>query len=130
MIKINWNEVEATKTKLFRDGATKDFALVVIILYNSKSECQRENITLKELEQFLFDIGSDQDVKGVFLYDLEMKKPYFKCEEPDRVNVFESVPNSGHSNVLVEFKEMLPEARDVWTEIAIANAQHYISQGV
>jgi hypothetical protein len=104
--------------------------MVIIILYHSKSECDKVQVTLDQLEESLFEIGSNRDVRGIFLYDVEIKKPYLKCEEPDRASALESVPNSGHPNILIELKGMSPEARDVWTDIAIASAQHYISQGV
>jgi hypothetical protein len=130
MIKINWAEVHAAKTKLFSDGETNSFEMVIIVLYYSKSECDRIQITLDQLEQALFDIGSNRDVKGVFLYDIDLKKPYLKCEEPDRANVLESVPNAGHPNVVKEFNEMTAEARDVWAKITIANVQHDVSQGM
>lgn len=130
MIKINWSEVEATKAKLFRDGATDAFEMVVIVLYYTKSECDKIQIKLGQLEESLFDLGGDQDVKGIFLYDIEMKKPYLKCEEPDRVSALETVPNSGHPNILLEFNRMSPAGRSVWVEIALSRLQHYISQGV
>jgi hypothetical protein len=130
MIKINWSEVEATKAKLFRDGATDAFEMVVIVLYYTKSECDKIQIRLGQLEESLFDLGGDKDVKGIFLYDIEMKKPYLKCEEPDRVSALETVPNSGHPNILLEFNRMSPAGRSVWVEIALSRLQHYISQGV
>ena len=130
MIRINWSEVEATKAKLFRDGATDAFELVVIVFYYTKSKCDKIQIRLGQLEASLFDLGGNQDVKGIFLYDIEMRKPYLKCEEPNRVSALETVPSSGHPNVLLEFNKMTPEGRDVWLEIALSRLQHYISQGV
>lgn len=129
MIKINWSEVQATKERLLRDGATKSFEMIVIVLYYTKSECDKLQITLGELESVLFDLGGNDDIKGVFLYDIDMKKPYLKCEEPERVNSLETVSNSGHSNILLEFNNMSAEGRDVWLEIAMSKLQHYINQG-
>lgn len=130
MIRINWSEIEATKAKLFRDGATDAFELIVIVFYYSRSKSDKIQVRLGQLEQSLFDIGDNQDVRGIFLFDIEMKKPYFKCEEPNRVNVLETVPSSGHPNILLEFDKMSPEGRDVWLDIALSRLQHYISQGV
>jgi len=127
-IRINWVEVEATKTRLLHNGATNSFEMMIIVLYYSKSTCDKIQIKLGQLEAFLYDLGSDQNVKGIFLYDVEMKQPYLKCEEPNRVNILESVPNSGHPNILLEFNKMTTEARDVWTEIAFAELQHYVCQ--
>ncbi len=130
MIRINWTEVEATRAKLFREGATDAFELVVIVFYYSRSKCDKIQIRLGQLEQSLFDIGGDQDVKGIFLFDIAMGKPYLKCEEPDRVSALETVPNSGHPDIVKDFGKMTPEGKDVWIEIALAELQHYISQGV
>lgn len=131
MIKINWVEVEATKAKLFREGATEAFEMVVVVLYYNRSECEKIQIRLGQLESSLFDLGDDQDIKGIFLFDLGMKHPYLKCEAPERANVLETVPNSGHPNVLLDFHTMSPEGRNVWLEIAFSRLQHYISyQGV
>lgn len=130
MIRINWTEVEATKAKLLREGASDAFELVVIVFYYTKSKCEKTKIRLDQLERFLFDLEDNQDIKGIFLYDIEMKKPYLKCEEPNHVSALETVPNSGHPNVLLDFNKMSPEARDVWLEIAVSNTQHYLDQGV
>jgi len=130
MIRINWTEVEATKNKLLREGATSSLEMVVMILYHSHSEVNKIEITLDQLEESLFDICNDKDVKSIFLYDAQIKKPYLKCEAHTRVSALERVPNSGHPNIIAELQGMSPEARDVWHQIAIASAQYYISQGV
>jgi len=130
MIRIDWDEVEATKAKLLREGATDALEMVVIVLYYTKSECDKIQIRLGQLEKSLFDLGGNEDVKGIFLYDIEVRKPYLKCEEPNRVSALETVPNSGHPTILLEFNKMPPEGRDVWVEIALSKLQHYISQGV
>lgn len=127
MIRINWDEVEATKAKLFREGATEAFEMVVVVLYHTRSECDKIQIRLGQLEKSLFDLGDDNNVRGVFLFDVAMKHPYLKCEEPERANHLETVPNSGHPNILLDFKSMSPEGRDVWVEIALSRLQHYIS---
>ena len=127
MIRINWDEVEATKAKLFREGATNAFEMVVVILYHSRSECEKIQIRLGQLERSLFDLGDDQNIRGLFLYDVHMKQPYLKCEAPDRASILETVPNSGHPNILLDFHDMSPEGRDVWLEIALSRLQHYMS---
>lgn len=127
MIKIDWSEVEATKDRLLRSGMTDSYEMMIIVFYHDKLGCDKIQIRLANLEQALFDIGSDENVKGIFLYDVTMRKPFFKCQEPDRVSALEAVPNSGHPNVLLDFRDMSPEARDVWLEIAIAQEQHYAS---
>jgi len=130
MIRINWSEVESVKTQLLRGGATDSHEMTVIIFYHNRSDCDKLQIQLAELEEALFDIGSNHNVKGLFLYDLAMKKPYLKCEEVDRASALESVPLSGHPSVVTSFGKMSPEARDVWIEIAIAQQQHYVNEGV
>jgi len=130
MIRINWSEVESVKTQLLRGGAADTLEMIVIIFYHNRSDCDKLQIKLEQLEEVLFDVGSNQNVKGVFLYDLAMKKPYLKCEEVDRTSALESVPLSGHPNVVTEFGKMSPEARDVWVEIAIAQQQYYVNEEV
>ena len=130
MVRINWEDVTATKEKLFRDGATDAFELTIVVFYYSKSECDKVHIHLGQLEEALFDIVDDQNVKGIFLFDAQIQKPYLRCEGPDRVNALESVPSTGHPNILLEFDKMSQEGRDVWIEITLAGLQHYISQGV
>ena len=127
MIRINWSDVEATKNKLLQNGANNSFELIIMILYHKRQECDRVQIRLEDLERALFEIGSNRDVKGIFLYDISLKVPYLKCEEPDQVNDLETVPNSGHPNILIDFNNMSPEARDVWIEIALAQQQHYVA---
>jgi hypothetical protein len=128
MIRINWSEVEATREQLLRDGATKSFEMVVIVFYHSKSECDKIQVRLGQLEESLFTIANNNDVKGVYLYDVEMKKPYLKCEEQERANALERVPSSGHPNVLLEFNQMHPEGRGVWVDITIVSLQYYMQE--
>ena len=130
MVRINWEEVTAAKDKLLRDGATDTFELVIIIFYYSRSECDKVQVQLGQLEQALYDIVDDQNIKGVFLFDAQIKKPYLRCEGPDRVNALETVPSHGHPNIVLEFDKMSPESRDVWLEITLAGLQHHIRQGV
>jgi hypothetical protein len=127
MIRINWDEVEATKAKLFREGATEAFEMVIVVLYHTRSECDKIQIRLGQLERSLFDIGDNNNVRGIFLFDVGMKHPYLKCEEASRASHLETVANSGHPNILLDFKSMSVEGRDVWVEIALARLQHYIS---
>lgn len=129
MIRINWDEVEAIKNQLLSKGATYALELVVIVFYHNKPDSDKIQIYLGQLEESLYQIGEDANVKSVFLYDITLKKPYLKCEEPDRVSALESVPNSGHPDVLAEFGKMSPEARDVWVEIAMSQQQHYVAGG-
>lgn len=130
MIRINWSEVEATKIKLLRGGATDSLEMIVIIFYHNKSDCDKLQIRLGQLEQVLFDLGSDDNIRGVFLYDIAIKKPYFRCEESERGSGIEAMPVSGHPNVIVEFGKMSPQAKDVWLEIAMSQQYHYISEEV
>jgi len=128
MIKINWSEVEAVKVKLLQGGATDSLELLVIVFYHNTPSCDKINIQLGQIEKVLFELGSNDQVKGVCLYDITMKKPYFQCEEPTRINGLETIPNSGHHNIVLEFDKMSDEARDVWLEIALAQSQHYVGR--
>jgi hypothetical protein len=131
MIKINWTEVSNLKTLLQRQGATSGFELVVMILYHAKLESDRIRVQLEDLEGLLFSIESDRRVRGVFLYDVEIKKPFLRFREPELVSPLESIPNSGHPDVVLEFGKMSPEARDVWMEITYVQLlQHLQTTGV
>lgn len=130
MIKINWTEVTNLKTLLQRQGATDEFELVVMILYHAKQESDRMRVQLDDLEELLFSIESDRKVRGVFLYDIDIKKPFLRFREDENVSPLESIPNSGHPNVILEFGKMSPEARDVWMEITYAKIQQHLTTGV
>lgn len=127
MIKIDWSEVDATKNRLLQSGMTDSYEMMIIVFYHNRIDCDKIQVRLANLEEAFFEIGSNESVKGIFLYDITMKRPFYKCQEPDRVSALESVPNSGHPHVLTDFGSMSPEARDVWVEIAIAQQQHYVS---
>jgi len=130
MIRINWSEVEATKVRLLQSGATDSLEMIVIIFYHNKSDCNKIQIKLGQLEQALFDLGSNSEVKSIFLYDLAMKKPYLKCEEQERTSGLEAIPISGHHSIITEFGKMSPEAKDVWLDIAMSQQHHYVNEGV
>ena len=130
MIRINWSEVEATKFRLLQSGATDSLEMMVIVFYHNKSDCSKLQIKLGELEKVLFDLGSDENVRGVFLYDIGIKKPYFRCEESLRGSGIETVPVSGHPNVIIDFNKMSPEAKNVWLEITMSQQYHYVNEGV
>tara|TARA_S200002703_G_C3744410_1_gene228995 strand:- start:623 stop:1015 length:393 start_codon:yes stop_codon:yes gene_type:complete len=130
MIRINWSEVEATKIKLLRGGATDSLEMIVIIFYHSKSDCDKLQIRLGQLEQVFFDLGSNEDIRSIHLYDIAIKKPYFRCEESERGSGIETVPVSGHPNVVMEFSKMSQQAKDVWLEITMSQQYHHVSEGV
>ncbi len=126
MIRISWDEVELVKTKLFRSGAADNFEMVIIIFYDRKSKCDKLPIMLGNLEEALFDLSGDENIKGLFLYDIEMKQPYLKCEKPCHINTIEAPPDSGHMNILSDLGKMTSEGRDVWMEITMSELQHYL----
>lgn len=131
MIRIDWSEVEAAKNRLLQSGATEALEMIVIIFYHDKMESDKIQIRLGQLEHVLFNLSSNKKVKGIFLYDSTMTKPYLKCEEAAKASgMSEEVPNSGHCSVVADFGKMSPEARDVWLEIAFSQQQHYVSEKV
>jgi len=130
MIKINWSEVDNLKTILMQQGQTEAFEMVVVVLYSTKSSCDKVQVKLGSLEESLFSIGGDRNVRGILLYDIEMKRPYLRFCEEARVNTLETVSGSGHPNLILEFKNMTSEARDVWVEITMSRLQHFLSQAV
>jgi hypothetical protein len=127
MIRIDWSEVEAVKNKLLRSGAAETLEMAVIVFYHHKSECDKMQIKLHQLEEILFKLSSDRQTKGIFLFDITMRKPFLRYEESERTGVGEEVPNSGHRSVVADFSKMSPEAKSVWLEIAFAQQHHYVS---
>lgn len=126
MIRVNWDEVEAVKTKLFREGASENFELIVVIVYHNESKFEKISIKLIQLDKTLFTISEDKNVKAAYVYDITLKVPYLKCEAPDKVNVFETVSNLGHEGVLRDFNKMPEDEKAVWLEITLARIQHYL----
>lgn len=127
MIKINWTEVANLKTLLKRQGATKGFELIVMILYHAQQESDRIRIQLDNLEELLFSIESDRNVRGIFLYDLDIKKPFLRWREEERINPLETIPHSGHPNIILEFNDMPVMAKKVWVEITYVQLQQYLN---
>lgn len=127
-LRINWDEVSALKTRLMRSGATHNFELVIIVFYNTKAECDKIKVKLSQLERSLFDIGDNRDVSGVFLYDVQIRHPYWKCERMESNPASENIPSSGHSNVILEWNNMSRECRDVWFNITMQQLAQYMER--
>ena len=131
MIKINWAEVSKLKSLLKRQGEEDTYELVVMILYHNSQDSDRIQVALEQLEQLLFSLESDRRVRGLFLYDLELQRPFLRFQEAEQVNALETVPSSGHPGVIRDFNEMPPEARQVWVDITYSKLlQHLNTTGV
>ena len=131
MIKINWAEVSNLKSLLKRQGQDDAYELVVMILYHNNQDSDRIQVALDQLEQLLFTLESDRRVRSLFLYDLDLQRPFLKIQEAEQVNALETVPNSGHPSVVRDFNEMPPEAKQVWVEITYSKLlQHLNTTGV
>lgn len=131
MIRIDWNEVEAAKSRLLQSGATEAMEMVIIVFYFNKLDSDKIQVRLGQLEKALWNLSSNRQVKGIFLYDATLTKPFLKCEAVEKTTgLGEVVPNSGHCSIVADFGKMSPEARDVWLEIAFSQQQHYVSEQV
>jgi hypothetical protein len=127
MIKINWSQIKNLKSLLLRQGYTDESDVMVMIMYRHHMESQRTSVKLAKLDQLLFDIESNPRVVGIYLFDSEFKKPLWRMREMNHQDLLENTPLSGHPSVLKEFTNMVPEQRDVWVEIALAQASKYLT---
>lgn len=128
MIKINWNEVDNFKNFMLRQGASDSLELSIIILYHGKRDSERLQIKLGSIGPALYNISENNHVRGVYIYDLECKKAFLRFCSANKVNNLETVPVSGHPNILLEFNGMTPECKDVWLDITEAALQQYLTE--
>ena len=127
MIKIVWTEVTNLKSLLKRQGQNDSYELVVMVLYHGSSDSSRIQVELGNLEDLLFGIESDRRVRGVWLYDTDLQRPFLRFQEAEHVNALETVPSSGHPNVILDFNKMSPGARRVWVDITYSKLQQHLS---
>ena len=126
MIKINWSDVDNFQSLMQRQGIPDAQEFSIIILYNGKRDSERHQVKLSSIQNALFDISDNKQVRGVYVYDLECKRVFLRFLSTNQVNTLETAPASGHPQVLLGFGDMTPEGRDVWLDITEAALQQYL----
>jgi len=127
MIKIDWSQIKNLKLLLLRQGYTNESDVMVMIMYRHHRDSQRTSVKLGQLDRLLFDIESNLNVVGIYLFDAEFKKPLWRMRAISHQDLLENIPSSGHPNILKEFINMMPEQRKVWLDIAIAQMSKYLA---
>ena len=130
MLKIDWAQVKNLRAHLKRQGYTDESDVAIMILYRGNNESQRLKIKLKALEEILFEVGARPEVTGFYLFDAELKKPLWKLKEVDHSSSLESIPSSGHPSVILDFKSMTPDQRNVWVDMTTASIEQYVENEV
>lgn len=127
MIKINWSQVKNLKTHLLRQGFTKETELLVMVFYSQNIDSQKLKVQLDKIDNVLFTIESNPQVTGVFVFDVDAKKPLWRVREQEIMDSLESIPSSGHRNIVRDFASMPSEQKDVWIEICLASLQQHLA---
>ena len=131
MLRIDWTQVKNLKAHLLRQGYTEDTEVGVMLLYRGSVESQQTKIKLKRLEQLLYDVCDHVDITGFYVFDAELKKPLWRVRETDSSsNTVESIPSSGHPNIVLDFGNMSPEQKEVWVAMTEASLQQYLTNEV
>ena len=125
MLRIDWNSVRGLKDHLARQGFHPESEIFVMTLYR-KSDPVRVKIKLEQLQTCLFEIQGDANLTGIFVLDVKSNKPLWSARAAEREEALESIPTTGHANVVVEYKNMNPENRQVWIDIMVAAAQSFV----
>jgi hypothetical protein len=127
MLRIDWSQVRGLKDHLARQGYKADSELIVMALYN-KTEPTKTRIKFSQLQNYLFDLENDHNLTGLFVFDARNNKPLWSAKAADTTDVVEQKPTAGHSTVILDFKNMKPEQKDVWLEITISALQSYLNK--
>lgn len=128
MLRINWTQVRGLKDHLARNGFHDESELMVMLLYRSNIDPVKTRINFSQLQSFLFEAEGDQNLIGVFVFDAKNNKPLWSAKAAEREESLESVPSSGHPNIINEFKNMSQEQKQTWIDIMVASAQSYVDK--
>jgi hypothetical protein len=128
MLRINWTQVKGLKDHLARQGFYDESELMIMTLYRSNLDPIRTKISFSELQPFLFEAEGNPNLIGVFVFDAKNNKPLWSAKAAEREESLESVPSSGHSNIIDEFKNMSPEQKQIWIDVMIAAAQSHVDK--
>ncbi len=128
MLRINWTQVKGLKDHLARQGFNPTSEILVMTLYKGTDPI-RTKIRFEQLQGFLFDCEGNQTLIGIFVLDAKTNKPLWSAKAAEREESLESIPTSGHANVVVEFKNMTPEQKQIWLDMMTSAVQSYVDKG-
>ena len=128
MLRINWIEVRGLQDHLCRMGFQPTSEVLVMTLYKG-TEPVRTKIKLEQLQGFLFESAGNQNLIGIFVLDSRSNKPLWSAKAAEREESLETIPTSGHANIVIEFKGMTPEQKQVWIDMMTSAAQSYVDRG-
>lgn len=126
MLRLNWSEIRGLKDHLARQGFGSESELMIMTLYRN-TEPIKAKVRFNQLETYLFEIDSNQNLIGVFIFDLKSNKPLWSAKAAERKESLESMPISGHPSIVLDFKNMSPAQKQVWIDITSAAITSHIS---
>jgi hypothetical protein len=126
MLKINWSQIKCLKDHLARQGYKAESEVLVMALYN-KVDPTRTKVKFDKLENYIFDLENDPKLIGLFIFDVKNNKPLWSAKANDNEDLVEPLPTSGHSVIILDYKNMKQEQKDVWLEVMISSVQSYIN---
>jgi hypothetical protein len=127
-IRINWTQVRGLSDHLARQGFHPTSDILVMTLYKGTDPI-RTKIKFEQLQTFLFDCESNMNLIGIFVLDAKTNKPLWSAKAAEREEALESIPTSGHANVVIEFKNMTAEQKQIWIDMMISAVQSYVNKG-
>lgn len=128
MLRINWSQIKGLKEHLARQGFQPESELMVMTLFKKNIDSVRMRINISQLESYLFEIEQEPNLIGIFVLNGKNNRPLWSARAAERENSLETIPLSGHGNVVVEFKNMSPEQKQPWIDILTSAAQTFIDK--
>ena len=130
MIRINWAQIRSLKSLLLGQGFDATSDLMVLVFHRNQADSQKIKVALSNLDKCLFELESDPHIIGIYVFDSEVQRPLFRQREIENLNSIEIVPSSGHTSIIVDFKNMMPDQRDVWVEMTLASISNFLATEV
>ncbi len=128
ILRIDWAQVRGLKDHLARQGFHAESELVVMTLYRNNIDPVKTRVILSQLQTFLFEVEGDPNLIGIFILDAKNSKALWSAKAAEREESLESIPSTGHSNVVTDFKNMSPEQKQIWIDIMTSAAQSYVDK--
>lgn len=128
MLRINWSQIKGLKEHLARQGFQPESELLVMTLFKKNIDPVRMRVNIAQLEGYLFEVEQEPNLIGIFVLNGKNNKPLWSARAAERENSLETIPTSGHSNIVTEFKNMNPEQKQTWVDILTSAAQTFIDK--
>lgn len=127
MLRINWTAVKGLNDHLARQGFSATSEIMVMTLYKGTDPI-RTKIKFEQLQNFLFECEGNQNLIGIFVLDAKSNKPLWSAKAAERKEALETIPTSGHANIVIDFKNMIPEQKQIWIDMMTSAAQSYMDR--